>query len=157
MRQNILSILPSAPLMGRFAREIVSQFITCRHEWNGHGITLSMSIPLNFPQDSTANCTKKKKQNVPFPEGILLRLQHSSLSFNSCQILLSNCRTYVIVYAWETREPQGGLPSFFGGAYPPDERKEGLPMYITYQDLIQTGIFICSLIGLCYTIFKGRK
>ena len=25
---------------------------------------------------------------------------------------------------WETREP-GGLPSFFGGAYPPDERKEG--------------------------------
>lgn len=59
---------------------------------------------------------KRKKQNVPFPEGILLRLQHSSLSFNSCQILLSNCRTYVIVYAWETREPQGGLPSFFGGA-----------------------------------------
>ena len=110
-----------------------------------------------FPQDSTANCPKKKKQNVPFPEGILLRLRHSSLSFNSCQILLSNCRTYVIVYAWETREPQGGLPSFFGGAYPPDERKEGLPMYITYQDLIQTGIFICSLIGLCYTIFKGRK
>ncbi len=30
-------------------------------------------------------------------------------------------------------------------------------MYITYQDLIQTGIFICALIGLCYTIFKGRK
>ena len=24
----------------------------------------------------------------------------------------------------ETTEP-GGLPSFFGGAYPPDERKEG--------------------------------
>lgn len=24
----------------------------------------------------------------------------------------------------ETREP-GGLPSFIGGAYPPDERKEG--------------------------------
>jgi len=42
-------------------------------------------------------------------------------------------------------------------AYPPDERKEGLPMYVTYPDLIQTGIFICALIGLCYTIFKGKK
>ncbi len=26
---------------------------------------------------------------------------------------------------WETREP-GGLPSFFGGANLPDERKEGV-------------------------------
>ena len=48
-------------------------------------------------------------------------------------------------------------PIFFGGANPPDERKEGLPMYVTYSDLIQIGIFIVSLIGLCYTIFKGRK
>ncbi len=30
-------------------------------------------------------------------------------------------------------------------------------MYITYQDLIQTGIFIVALVGLCYTIFKGKK
>ncbi len=28
---------------------------------------------------------------------------------------------------------------------------------ITYSDLIQTGIFIVALIGLCYTIFRGRK
>jgi len=28
---------------------------------------------------------------------------------------------------------------------------------ITYADLIQTGIFIVALIGLCYTIFQGRK
>ncbi len=28
---------------------------------------------------------------------------------------------------------------------------------ITYSDLIQIGIFIVALIGLCYTIFKGRK
>nr|DAL14865.1 MAG TPA_asm: Putative Holin-like Toxin (Hol-Tox) [Bacteriophage sp.] len=27
---------------------------------------------------------------------------------------------------------------------------------ITYSELIQTGIFIVSLVGLCYTIF-GRK
>ena len=29
-------------------------------------------------------------------------------------------------------------------------------MYISYSDLVQTGIFIVALIGLCYTIF-GRK
>ena len=57
---------------------------------------------------------------------------------------------------WETTEP-GGLPSYFGGANPPDERKEGLPMYVTYSDLIQIGIFIVALVGLIYEIFKGRK
>ena len=30
-------------------------------------------------------------------------------------------------------------------------------MYVTYSDLIQIGIFICALVGLCYTIFKGRR
>ena len=30
-------------------------------------------------------------------------------------------------------------------------------MYVTYQDLIQIGIFIVALVGLCYTIFKGKK
>lgn len=30
-------------------------------------------------------------------------------------------------------------------------------MYISYSDLVQTGIFIVTLIGLCYTIFKGKK
>lgn len=30
-------------------------------------------------------------------------------------------------------------------------------MYITYSDLVQTGIFIVALIDLCYTIFKGKK
>ena len=52
---------------------------------------------------------------------------------------------------------KGGLPSFIGGANPPDERKEGLPMYVTYADLIQLLIFIVALVGLCYTIFKGKK
>lgn len=28
---------------------------------------------------------------------------------------------------------------------------------ITYSELIQTGIFIVALVGLCYTIFKGKK
>lgn len=30
-------------------------------------------------------------------------------------------------------------------------------MYVTYSDLIQFAIFICALVGLCYTIFKGKK
>ena len=30
-------------------------------------------------------------------------------------------------------------------------------MYVTYQELIQIGIFIVALVGLCYEIFKGRK
>ena len=45
----------------------------------------------------------------------------------------------------------------FGGANPPDERKEGLPMYVTYSDLIQIGIFIVALVGLCYEIFKDKR
>ncbi len=30
-------------------------------------------------------------------------------------------------------------------------------MCVTYPDLIQIGIFIVALIGLCYTIFRGKK
>ena len=48
-------------------------------------------------------------------------------------------------------------PPKIGGANPPDERKEGKPMYVTYQDLVQIGIFIVALVSLLYQIFKGRK
>lgn len=30
-------------------------------------------------------------------------------------------------------------------------------MYVTYSDLFQIGIFIASLIGLMYEIFKDKK
>ncbi len=30
-------------------------------------------------------------------------------------------------------------------------------MMISYSELIQTGIFIVSLIGVCYTVFKGKQ
>ncbi len=30
-------------------------------------------------------------------------------------------------------------------------------MYVTYQDLVQIGIFIVALVRLLYQIFKGRK
>ena len=62
----------------------------------------------------------------------------------------------VIYYQYgKTREP-GGLPSDVGGANPPDERKEGLPM-VTYSDLIQFCIFIVALVSLCYMIFKDKR
>ena len=35
--------------------------------------------------------------------------------------------------------------------------RRAMPMYITYSDLIQIGIFIVALVGLCYTIFGKRK
>lgn len=30
-------------------------------------------------------------------------------------------------------------------------------MYVTYTDLIQFGMFIVALVGLCYQIFKGKR
>ena len=54
----------------------------------------------------------------------------------------------------ESQNTQGGLPSSEGS--PSRRKKGGMPMYVTYSDLIQIGIFIVTLIGLCYTIF-GRK
>ena len=47
--------------------------------------------------------------------------------------------------SWEVRTNQGGLPSSEG--QPSRRKKGGLPMYVTYSDLIQIGIFIVALIG----------
>ena len=47
---------------------------------------------------------------------------------------------------------------FSEGAFSLQTTKEGgMSMYVTYSDLFQIGIFIVSLVGLCYTIFKGKK
>ena len=32
---------------------------------------------------------------------------------------------FAIISIWENQRAKGGLPSMIGGAYPPDERKEG--------------------------------
>ena len=37
------------------------------------------------------------------------------------------------------------------------KERRAMPMYVTYSDLIQIGIFIVSLIGLMYEIFKDKK
>ncbi len=54
------------------------------------------------------------------------------------------------------REP-GGLPSLLEGhTLQMTERRE-LPMYVTYSDLIQIGMFIVALVSLCYKIFMDRR
>lgn len=37
------------------------------------------------------------------------------------------------------------------------ECKGGDIMYVTYSDLIQIGMFIVALVGLCYTIMQGKR
>ena len=48
-------------------------------------------------------------------------------------------------------------PPLRRGYNPPDERKEGDAMYVTYQDLIQIGILIVALVNLIYQIFRDKK
>ena len=58
-----------------------------------------------------------------------------------------------------------GKPEHIKAAYPPSsegqtlqtKERRAMPMYITYQDLLQIGMFIVALVGLCYTIFRGKK
>ena len=60
----------------------------------------------------------------------------------------------------KTIEPKAALPLLYfaeGSSSPPDERKEGDTMYVTYQDLIQIGILIVALANLIYQIYKGKR
>ena len=55
---------------------------------------------------------------------------------------------------------KGGFTFLFfaeGSSGPPDERKEGDTMYVTYRDLIEIGILIVDLISLIYQILKEKK
>ena len=91
--------------------------------------------------------------------GLVSAVQHYETSKN---VKFSTYMKYWIVQSvqrYKTIEPKAALPLFFiqrVQSSPPDERKEGDSM-VTYSDLIQTGIFIVALVGLCYTIFKGKK
>ena len=65
-----------------------------------------------------------------------------------------------IVSTWENYRAKGGFTPLFyseGLSSPPDERKEGDTMYVTYADLIQIGILIVALANLIYQIYKGKK
>ena len=58
---------------------------------------------------------------------------------------------------WESRIHKGGLPSIKEGLPLRTKERRAMPMYVTYSDFIQIGIFIVALVGLCYTIFGKRK
>lgn len=30
-------------------------------------------------------------------------------------------------------------------------------MYVTYSEFIQSGILICTLVNMCYTIFQNKR
>ena len=63
---------------------------------------------------------------------------------------------YDIFFLWETKAD--GLPSVISeGLTLQTKERRALPMYVTYTELIQIGIFIVALVGLCYQIFKGKK
>lgn len=53
---------------------------------------------------------------------------------------------------WYT-EKDGGILLGIPGS----EMKAVKDAMVTYSDLIQTGIFIVALVGLCYTVFKGKR
>ena len=65
----------------------------------------------------------------------------------------------VILSIWENHRAKGGYPSFSEGVIKALQTKErrAITMYVTYQDLLLFCTFIVALVGLCYTIFKGRK
>ncbi len=70
-----------------------------------------------------------------------------------------NKQTYDILCDMGNHRAKGGLPLCFseGSSSPPDERKEGDTMYVTYPDLIQIGILIVALANLIYQVYKGKK
>ena len=77
-------------------------------------------------------------------------------------VKLSIVRRLEVCYimATESHRTKGGLPLLFfteGITALQTKERRAIPMYVTYTDLIQIGIFIVALVGLCYTIFKGRK
>ena len=63
----------------------------------------------------------------------------------------------IYLFYGKSERIKAACPPTLGGANPPDERKEGEPMYVTYQDLIQIGIFIVALASLLCQISKGEK
>ncbi len=53
-------------------------------------------------------------------------------------------------------ESRAAYPLLSEGLTLQTKERRALPM-VTYSDLIQFCIFIVALVGLCYTIFKGKR
>ena len=61
-------------------------------------------------------------------------------------------KLHVILTAGKSQRHKGGLPSSEGQTLQTKERR-AMPM-VTYSELIEFSMFIVTLIGLCYAIFK---
>ena len=59
--------------------------------------------------------------------------------------------------AWETRAHKGGLPSIFGGANPPDERKEGDANVYYISGLAPDWNVHCSPRGIVLYNLSGKE
>ena len=52
---------------------------------------------------------------------------------------------------------RAAYPLFSEGLTLQTKERRAMPMYVTYSDLIQIGIFIVALAGLLYQISKGER
>ena len=90
-------------------------------------------------------------------------INSSDISMQEHQTRKNNCqvkKNVLYFETWETTEQRRLYPLYLiWRAKPsrPNVERGALLMYVTYSDLIQIGIFICTLVGLCYTIFKGKR
>ena len=52
---------------------------------------------------------------------------------------------------------EAARPPTEGKKKPSGRKKGGLPMFVTYADLIQFVILLVALVGLCHQIFKDKE
>ncbi len=53
-------------------------------------------------------------------------------------------------------QSQAAYPLIFGGATLQTKERRVMPMYVTYSDLIQIGLFIIGLVALIYEITRKK-
>ena len=67
------------------------------------------------------------------------------------------CDRTVIIYGQGNLSRAAYPLTFSEGQTLQTKERRAMPMYVTYQDLVQIGIFIVALVGLLYQIFRGKK
>ncbi len=70
--------------------------------------------------------------------------------------ILIDDETYDII-RYMGNQSRAAYPLLSEGLTLQTKERRVLPMYVTYADLIQIGIFIVALVGLCYQMFRGKR
>lgn len=118
----------------------------------------SQTLCLMIQQDLIpgATCFKRSESLTVKEKQAICARQDRLMLEKECWLELQGKLWYIM--STESHRAKAAPSCLLGGYYsPPDERKEGDAMYVTYADLIQIGILIVALISLLYQIFKGRK